>query len=268
MTATASGVGYGRVAYRSAPIQENSGSPTYVADVPAKIESLSFDVAIGDTITTTTITLTLADWSPGEPLTLSSPTGDKVDVVRLNARADDGRSIGSDGWRHVGTPGLGERDESYLVLVPQTLPAPSQVSVSLRNGSLSHSSQYRFVRTARIDVAGERGSAASAGGTVSVHTGAYKVDRFETDGVSRPGESEGSITRYSLTSSRVPGANEDRLPVPAVSIDLVDVERERTREPDLLVLGAVLGMAGALVIEILLTTAYLSTSRASAARDS
>jgi hypothetical protein len=58
----------------------------------------------------------------------------------------------------------------------------------------------------------------------------------------------------------VVGSHRDALSVPTVSIDMVDVQQQRGRDAVLLVLGAILGALGALVIEIGLTAAHLITS--------
>lgn len=250
------------ISYEPPPDRENSDRPSFEVTVPAAVEAMNFDI----NGKSTTIRLSLAQWSPGATLGISSPIGEDIQILELRAESNSGNSIQTDAWEIVaGDPVAG--NGSYLQLRPSIATPPSQVTLTLSNGETTDSGYYHFVRTSRLDVVGTSGTPDAANGVVSVETGPYSVERFFTGGVSRPGDSEGSITRYEVASKQVLGANSSAIPVPAVSIDLVDVEKNRSRNSNLLVLGAVLGVAGGTFIEILLTTAHLGVLWSRSTRD-
>jgi hypothetical protein len=242
--------GWGQIRYEVPPLVANADSPKYRLSVPGKVDSMRFDV----TDVFTSVELGVSNWPDGEAFTVSSETGD-IELLKVNASNGSGESIGTSGW--VTTKD--ERD-SFLELIPRLAAPPTKISIVLKNGRVTRSGQYQFLRTQRVDVEGAEGLPGSADGVVTVNSGSYSVERLATGGTSRPGETESTTTRYSVSTSRVLGSHRDALPVPAVSIDMVDVQRHRGRDTVLLVLGAALGALGALVIEIGLTAAHLVTS--------
>jgi len=207
----------------------------------------------------TTIRLSLSNWTPGATLNIRSLAGDEIRILELQAESTSGVSIMTADWENVTNPRT--LDNSSMQLQPTILSPLAHITLTLGTGKTTESSYHRFVRTSRIDVIGTGGTAEAAEGVVSVEAGAYTIERFVTEGVSRPGDSEGSTTKYTLKSSRILGANWSILPVPAISIDLANVEKNRSRNSNLLILGAALGVAGGTLIEILLTAAHLGASR-------
>ncbi|MCP3785293.1 hypothetical protein NLX85_18170 [Micromonospora sp. A3M-1-15] len=251
LAGSASWFGYGRIRYHAPPLRDNAESAAYELSVPARIDSMRFEIK--DLFTT--IQFAVSGWDGERGVTLSSHDGDRAELLQAKAQAVNGESIEASGWRAV-TSGDG-----YLELVPQMGSPPSSITLTLRNGSLTRSGQYQFLRTKRIDIDGADGSAETAAGLVLVNSGSYIVERLATGGVSRPGETEGTTSRYAVTVTEVFGSHRSVLPVPAVSIDMVDVELQRGRDPLLLALGAGLGFAGGVLIEIVLTAAHLIRSR-------
>ncbi|WP_433651565.1 hypothetical protein ACQP2C_02910 [Micromonospora zamorensis] len=245
---------YNKIAYRPPHLRTNGNSAAYRVQVPAKIEDLSFVIGMDHT----EVTIRVSAWE-GKELAIMSQMGSQVPLLNVNAQLVNGEEIRSDGWTK--SPISDEGNEGRVALVLRGATPPSKISFTLDNEAPPDSGQYRFVRTGRIEVQGGGDSTKSAEGVVEVQTDTYTVDRFESEGISRPGESEGSKTRFSVTSAEIFGASSGRLPIPAVSIDLLNVEKERARDPELLVLGAALGMAGALVIEFMLTGTHLTRSR-------
>ncbi|MFY1689117.1 hypothetical protein [Plantactinospora sp. WMMB782] len=251
LAGTASAFGYNRISYQAPPLRDNADSPAYELTLGATIDSMKFE--INDLFTT--IQFAVSGWGGESSVALRSNDGDKAEILEAKAQAANGESIQASGWRTVTS------EDGYLELVPQMNSPPSSITLTLSNGSLTRSGQYQFLRTKRIDINGSDGSTETAEGLVLVNSGSYTVERLATGGVSRPGETEGTTTRYAVNTTQIRGTWDSVLPVPAVSIDMVDVERQRGRDPLLLALGAGLGFAGGLLIEIVLTAAHLITSR-------
>jgi hypothetical protein len=250
LTVVGTAWGWDRIKYEAPPLVANADSPQYRLSVPGKVASMRFDV----TDVFTTVELGVSEWPNGEAMTVSSESGD-IELLKLNATSRSGESIGAGGW----TTDTDERG-TFLQLVPRLATPPTKVSIVLRNGRLTQSGQFQFLRTRRVDVEAADGLPGSASGVVTVNTGSYSVERLATGGKSQPGETESTTTRYSVSTSRVLGSHRDALPVPSVSIDMVDVQQQRGRDALLLVLGAVLGALGALIIEMGLTAAHLFAS--------
>ncbi|MEU8419336.1 hypothetical protein AB0C15_00475 [Micromonospora sp. NPDC048835] len=251
LAGSASAFGYSRISYQAPPLRDNADSPAYELTVGARIHSMRFEI----NNLVTTIQFAISGWGSESKVALSSNDGDNAEILEAKAQAVNGESIEASGWRAVTS------EDGYLELVPQMNSPPSSITLTLRNGSLTRSGQYQFLRTKRIDISGADGSTETADGLVLVNSGSYTVERLATGGVSRPGETEGATTRYAVNVAQIRGSWNSVLPVPAVSIDMVDVERQRGRDPLLLALGAGLGFAGGLLIEIVLTAAHLVTSR-------
>lgn len=227
------------------PARANADRPAYEVSVPATVRAMTFEVR-GDA---TTIDLDLSSWEGEQDVVIASPTGEIVRVLRVGGWLSTGQEVD---W----TANTSEEGSSAVIDFKDDLEL-KELSITLRNGRVTASGQYRFLRTTRIDVVGREIEPATAEGIVTVDTGGFAVERFVTDASSRSGTSQGATAQYQLSGPRVVGANADALPVPAVSIDLLDVEAARARDPLLVGLGAVLGIAGGVLIEILLIAAYL-----------
>lgn len=241
-------IGYRRITYEPPPRYSNADRPAYEILIPADVSFMSFKVDG----TFTRVQVRLSDWIPQQAVTISSTMGEEVELLEIAARASDGQTVGD--WT---TSPRDMADPTSIRLVSPSRVEPSEISLSIRNGRSSSSGQFEFLRTRRVDVLGMNGVADNAEGVVELDTGAYQVDRFVTEGVSRLEESEGSVTRYSVRSRSVLGANVDALPVPSVSVDLVSFDEARTRDFDFLMMGAVLGVLGGLFIELILTGAHV-----------
>lgn len=240
-------VSYDKVVYRPPTRETNSGSPRFVVEVPARVTSMTFRL----TGTSTRISLTLTGWrSRDVPLSIRAERpGQQVQLLEL----DGTTALGAETtWaRTSNTP-------SQLELLPGGSDDVTGLTVALENGSDSEANQYRYIRTGRVDVVSRSGQLpAQATGELEVDTGSYSIDRLLTEARSEPGVSQGSLTKYSLSTTDLSGVWTDHLPVPAVAVDLVNVQQQRGSDVALLLVGALLGVLGGLLIEIFLTAAHL-----------
>lgn len=246
---------YGNISYNPPPLATNTGQPGFEIDVPAKIESASFDISG----VATTVNMKLADWTTDSPVAIASPAGETMAGRILQIRGLTQGEVVAD-WKPTTDTGESlDGEYASVSLLPQRPVTLDELSVTLQSGKTSESGEFEFFRNARVDVVGSQGVPASSEGSVAVDTSQRSIDRFSSGGVSRPGESEGSVTTYSVSVEQVPGANFNSIPVPAVAVDLIDVDRSRSRDPLLLLLGALIGFAGGVLIEVLLTGAHVLT---------
>lgn len=263
-------LGYQGIRFRGTPPVLPAVEAEYHVDVNSTIRSMTYDVSG----TVTEIVLGFdptAGPDPQNPVPRPDPPvatidvgarGDhEVEIVGVSGTPVDS-ATGSPAWRSEVRSTVRSVGPNWIYLVPTTEDPVSEIRLLLRSGTVTTTAGYRFLRTAAVTVTGRYGSVATADGTVTVDTGPYTVERFVAAGVSSPGESTGSRTQYvvrALPAKEREGLDPPAfLEVPAVSVDLVDVEQRRSLEPRLLMLGAVLGIAGGLLIEIVLTAAHLS----------
>lgn len=139
-------------------------------------------------------------WTPNSALRINSRTEEEIRILELRAGStNSNEGVDTGEWERITDPQ--PDDNRSIGLRPMMLSPPTSITLTLGTGQTAESSYYRFVRTGRIDVFGSEGTPERAQGVVSVETGLYTVERFVTDGVSRPGASEGSTTKYDLESS-------------------------------------------------------------------
>jgi hypothetical protein len=78
------------------------------------------------------------------------------------------------------------------------------------------------------------------------------VEKVESRGRIGDQALEGIYTTYSLQTELNLITKPEVAQVPATNVDLVDLQKTRDRESTSLMAGAVLGVAGALIVELLL----------------
>jgi hypothetical protein len=244
-------VGYRQVAYRApVPDRNAEAAPQYTIQLRVPIDSVNFKV----NGTSTSITCTMRGWrTAGAELAISSDSPDRpLRLLQLDGQNDAGTPVT---WQTV------DSSSSSIQLRAQGAGDLTTLTVALENGTDVEANQYRYLRTGRVDVvSGVDQLPSEATGTLDVETGAYTIDRLATAAISQPGASQGTIARYNLKVENTTGIWTDSVPVPGVSVDLVNVERQRAADARLLLIGAVLGVLGGLVIETILTAAHVMSS--------
>lgn len=227
---------------------------------PADVDRMTFEVREDRAV----IDVSVSSWEPEGAVVVQGPA--EPVLYEVTATTQGGPEITSSGlgafsWDTA--VGVDPNGEHWIRLSPPAGQEPVSVHLALANGEVSESGEYRYVRSPRVEVHPRDygGLPDKATGSLVFNTGSASVERVLSDAAIQPAGSSGNETMYTATSEPVHGANASLIPVPTLSVDLVDVNMHRNRDPRLLWIGAALGIAGGAGIEMVLTTALVLSQR-------
>lgn len=188
----------------------------------------------------------------------------------VRSLGEDGRFSGPQSWRVSRLAA----DRLQLVYLGDT--RVSDLSLTLAGSTPSDVGERRYLRsyewsataphlpgTRPVTPTGpdEMPDTGISGGALEVRASGYLVEKVEASGRLDEPRFVGPWTFYRLGPQVGRDAAGDSFTVPRTSVDLVDLRELRDKDRRSLILGALLGVAGGLLVEILLALSGLSSRR-------
>lgn len=253
-----SALAYFRLFPEPRPSTLNGGNAIAQISFPVDVYELGFVVHVDTTTISVSFTPTPIT---SEPITITYLTGDRPQLTAIDTGVIRDGNPRPDAWTLVAV------SDTAVQLRPKLISEEiSTIELTFTGNQVIDIAERRHIRTAAWTVEAPeiryselRMSPSGVGaqpqpGQLEIQTSGYNVEKVESTGRIGNQTLLGNFTSYSVSPDLNLIPVQSTATIPATNLDMVDLQKVRDREANSLMIGALLGVAGALLVEVLLAS--------------